>query len=213
VKRKLKPVSAWKTRDDANKPKAKTYLWALALTTFRVGCCVEYAFRLLLKQWRGLMHLTKHQAIRLAFQADGGGRSPHVCFDSDSIPVGVDNHPSRCLANKRHLFKNLRPFHSGRVGGIEGGLEIKGQGTLVLDVNDNDGKPHCIKIPNSLYLPDLRMCLLLPQHWAQEVGVNYPLPPGTRMENTASNCTLIWGQGAFCKTIPFDASTNTPIYS
>ncbi len=49
VKHKLKPVSAWKMGDDANKPKAKTYLWALALTTFRVGCCVKYAFRLLLK--------------------------------------------------------------------------------------------------------------------------------------------------------------------
>ena len=73
VKCKLKPVSAWKTEDDANKPKAKTYLWALALTTFRVGCCVEYAFRLLLKQWRGPTRLTKHQAICLTFQADGGG--------------------------------------------------------------------------------------------------------------------------------------------
>ncbi len=73
VKRKLKPVSAWKTGDDAKKPKAKTYLRALALTTFRVGCCVEYAFRLLLKQWCGLTRLTKHQAIRHAFQADGGG--------------------------------------------------------------------------------------------------------------------------------------------
>ncbi len=142
VKRKLKPVSAWKTGDDANKPKAKTYLWALALTTFRVGCCVEYAFRLLLKQWCSLTRLTKHQAIHLAFQADGGGQSPHVRFDSNSIPVGVDNHASRCLANKRRLFKNLHPFRSGGVGGIEGGLEIKGQGTLVLDVNNDDGKPH-----------------------------------------------------------------------
>jgi hypothetical protein len=212
VKRKLKPVSAWKTGDDANKPKAKTYLWALALTTFRIGCCVKYAFRLLLKRWRGLTLLTKHQAIRLAFQANVGGRSPHVCFDSDSIPIGVDNHASRCLANERHLFENLRPFCSGRVGGIEGGLEIKGQGTLVLDVNDDDGKPHRIKIPNSLHLPDLRMCLLSPQHWAQEARDNYPLLHGMRMENTASNCTLIWGQGAFHKTIPFDASTNTPIF-
>ena len=72
VKFKLKPVSAWKTEDDANKPKAKTYLWALALTTFWVGCCVKYAFRLLLKQWRGPTRLTKHQAICLTFQADGG---------------------------------------------------------------------------------------------------------------------------------------------
>ncbi len=124
----------------------------------------------------------------------------------------MDNHASRCLANNARLFENLRPFCSGQVGGIEGGLEIKGQGTLVLDMSDDNGKPHCIHIPNSLFLPDLRMCLLLPQHWAQEAGDNYPLPNGTRMENTANNCILIWGQGAFKKTILFDPSTNTPIF-
>jgi hypothetical protein len=32
------------------------------------------------------------------------------------------------------------------------------------------------------------------------------------MENNANNCTLIWGQGVFRKTIPFDVSTNTPIF-
>jgi hypothetical protein len=194
-KRKIRPVSVWKTGDNANNPKAKTYLWALPLTAFKVGCCVEYAVHLLLKQRRGLPRVTRHQAIRLAFQANGGSqrRSTFVRFDSDSFPVGVDNHASRCLANNARLFKNLRPFCSGQVGGIEGGLEIKGQGMLVLNMNDDNGKPHHIHIPNSLYLPDLRMCLLLPQHWAQEAGDNYPLPNGTRMENTANNCILILG--------------------
>jgi hypothetical protein len=32
------------------------------------------------------------------------------------------------------------------------------------------------------------------------------------MENNASNCVLFWGQGKFSKTIPFDATTNTPIF-
>jgi hypothetical protein len=209
---KLKPVSAWKTGDDANCPKAKTYLWALARAAFRVGCYVEFVVRILFKRWRGCPCFPKHQAIHLAFKADGGGRSPFVRFDSDLIPVGVDNHASRCLANDARLFKNLCPFCSGRVIGIKGGLEIQGQGTLVLDVNDDSGRPHRIKIPNSLHLPDLKMCLLLPQHWVQEAGDNYPLSNSTRMENTVNNCTLIWGQGAFCKTIPFDASTNTPIF-
>jgi hypothetical protein len=56
------------------------------------------------------------------------------------------------------------------------------------------------------------MCLLSPQHWAQEAGDNYPLPNGTRMENTANNCRLFWEQGLFLKTIPFDDATNTPIF-
>jgi hypothetical protein len=91
-------------------------------------------------------------------------------------------------------------------------LAIEGKGTLVLDVNNDTGKPHRIKIPNSLYLPGLRMCLLLPQHWAQEVGANYPLPKGTRMENNAHNFVLLWGQGRYSKMIPFNAATNTPIF-
>jgi hypothetical protein len=83
---------------------------------------------------------------------------------------------------------------------------------MVITINDNSGRPHEIKIPNSLFLPDLRVCLLLPQHWAQEARDNHPLPNGTRMENNATNCTLIWGQGKFQKIIPFDSSTNTPIF-
>ncbi len=136
---KHKPVHAWNVGDDGNKPKAKTYFWALAWIIFKVGCCVEYVIRLCLKQWRRLLQLTKHQRIRLALQADKGRGDSHVCFDSDSIPVRVDNHASRCLAQDKRLFENLTPFCSGCVGGIEGGLQIKGQGTLVPDINDNNG--------------------------------------------------------------------------
>jgi hypothetical protein len=136
---KHKPVCAWNAGDDGNKPKAKTYIWALAWIVFKVDCCIEYAIRLCLKQWHRLPRLMKHQSIRLAIQADKGRSDPHVRFDSNSIPVGVDNHASRCLTQDKCLFKNLTPFFSGCVGGIEGGLQIKGQGTLVLDINDDNG--------------------------------------------------------------------------
>jgi hypothetical protein len=33
------------------------------------------------------------------------------------------------------------------------------------------------------------------------------------MENNAHSCKLLWGQGLFSKTIPFDDATNTPILS
>ncbi len=82
----------------------------------------------------------------------------------------------------------------------------------MVTINNDNGKPHRIKIPNSLYLPGLRMCLLLPQHWAQEARDNYPRPNGTRMENDAHSCKLFWGQGYFVKTIPFNDATNAPIF-
>jgi hypothetical protein len=151
--------------------------------------------------------------VRLAFQARHLSPRDNVRFDSDSFTVGINNHASHCMGNDKCIFKNLvLACTAQQVGGISKGLAIEGKGTLVVMINDNNGKPHRIKIPNSLYLPGLRMYLLLPQHWAQEARDNYPRPNGTRMENNAHSCKLFWGQGRFIKTIPFDDVTNTPIF-
>ena len=107
------------------------------------------------------------------------------------------------MANSPHLFEDLRLVdQTTQVQGIGDGLEIKGTGTFVMRIEDDDGGTHTIKIPNSLYLPALRQCLLSPQHWAQEAGDNYPLPRGTRMENDDKRCVLVWGQGKYRKSIP-----------
>jgi hypothetical protein len=190
-----------------------TYLFATLWLTFQVGCCVEAMLRTAIKWVNALRWLAPHK-IRLALQAN---RHPalatNVCFDSDSFAVGVDNHASRCMGNDKRLFDNLILARtSQRVGGISKGLVIQGKGTLVININDDNDKPHRIKIPNSLYLPGLKMCLLSPQHWVHEARDNYPLPNGTRMENNAHSCKLLWGQGLFSKTIPFDDATNTPIF-
>jgi hypothetical protein len=95
------------------------------------------------------------------------------------------------MVNSPHLFKNLQLKQEGEVAGINSELEIKGIGTFKFKVKDDDGTTHEIKIPNSLYLPDLKRCLLSPQHWAQEAGDNYPLPRGTRMENDDKQCVLV----------------------
>ncbi len=134
-----------------------------------------------------------------------------VRFDSDSYPIGIDCHASRCMVNFPHLFENLQLKQGGEVAGINSGLEIKGVGTFKFKVDNDDGTTHEIKIPNSLYLPDLKMCLLSPQHWVQEAGDNYPLPQGTRMDNDNKQCVLVWGQGKYKKSIPFNATSNVPI--
>jgi hypothetical protein len=102
------------------------------------------------------------------------------------------------MANDKSLFEVLHLDQAEQqVGGINDGLVIAGRGTMVITINDDSGRPHTIKILNSLFLPDLWVCLLSPQHWAQEARDNHPLPNGTRMENNATNRTLIWGQGQF----------------
>jgi hypothetical protein len=115
------------------------------------------------------------------------------------------------MANSPHLFEDLKLTEMRRVEGIKQGLSIKGVGTFKFKVEDNNGKTHKIRVLNTLYLPELRRCLLSPQHWAQEAGDNYPLLRGTRMESDEQNCVLIWGQGKYKKTIPFNSNSNVPI--
>jgi hypothetical protein len=177
-----------------------TYLFADLWKAYQVGCCLEWLFRAIIKQlcWPG--------SILLALQAGRRPSATAACgqFDSNSFAVSVNNHTSHCMGNNRRLFENLVLARTAqKVGRISKGLMIQGKGTLVLTINANTGKPHCVRIPNSLYLPGLRMCLLLPQHWVQEAGDNYPLLNGTKMENNANNCVLFWGQGKFSKRIPF----------
>jgi hypothetical protein len=93
----------------------------------------------------------------------------------------------------------------GQVDGISNGLDIQGEGTFKFSIKDSKGKVHTIRIPDSLYLPELRRRLLLPQHWAQEAGDEQ-----TWMKHYECDCVLKWKGGR--KTIPFSATTNTPTF-
>jgi hypothetical protein len=124
-----------------------------------------------------------------------------IRFDSDSYPIGIDCHASHCMVNA-HLLKDLKLKAVGEVEGIKQGLDIKGIGIFKLKLGDDNGKMHKIKIPNSLFLPDLKRFLLSPQHKAQEAGDNYSLLRGTQMKNDGENCILIWGQAKYKKLIP-----------
>jgi hypothetical protein len=70
---------------------------------------------------------------------------------------------------------------------------------------------HKIIIPNSLYVPELKRCLLSPQHWVQEARDNYPRPKGTRMDQDDEFYYLYWGQAKYRKPIPYNPSTNVLI--
>jgi hypothetical protein len=108
------------------------------------------------------------------------------------------------MANTPHLFENLHLINDvGEVNGIGDGLAIKGKGTFKFSIKDDNGNIHTIKIPNSLYLPGLKQCLLSPQHWAQEVGDGK-----TWMGNFERECVLNWHWGGK-KTVLF----NTPIFT
>jgi hypothetical protein len=189
-RQKVRPCRKGKTRLGQM---LRAHLSAMAITSFRVGCCVE-------SHLHRIFNVPLHLTALLSSSGDPG----QVRFDSNSFPICVNNHGSYCMANSPHLFENLVLSNVGKVDGINEGLEIVGKSTFKVKIADDDGRAHIIHIPNLLYLPELKGCLLLPQHWAQEVGDGQ-----TQMVNLAHHCVLQWANGR--KTVPFNKSSITPI--
>ena len=182
----------------------QTYLFPALFTAYKVGCRVE-AFLQCFSGPPTWVH------SHLAFQSEATLQSASslVRFDSDSYPIGVDSHALRCMVNKAHLFEDLRlNKDKGQVDGISDGLAITGEGTFKVNIKDDEGKQHTIRIKNSLYVPDMRRCLLSPQHLAQEAGDEQ-----TWMETKREwpyDCVLHWNGGK--KTIPHQPLTNVLVF-
>ena len=56
---------------------------------------------------------------------------------------------------------------------------MKGEGTILLKIEDEDGIVHPINIKNALYVPEAPSCLLAPQQWEQQANDNHQNPDGT----------------------------------
>jgi hypothetical protein len=103
--------------------KLRTFLLLLAMASFWVGCCVESLARRLCPCAQAPLHLRALQSLEAPSQP------PPLLFDSDSFPIGIDNHASRCMANAPHLFEDLRltpksqesGWHWGGIGGERNG--------------------------------------------------------------------------------------------
>ena len=118
--------------------------------------------------------------------------------------IGVDN---RCSAYITHICEDmpgeLVPCHRSIKG--FGGAKVweVWHGTIKWCIEDDTGVRHTLIIPNSYYVPQAKVCLLSPQHWAQAcTGVDKNGGAGTM--TTASMCTLFWNNKSVFRTIPID---------
>jgi hypothetical protein len=76
-------------------------------------------------------------------------------------------------------------------------------GTIRWKWLDDDGLEHAFTIPNSFYIPDGKVCLMSPQHWAQSAK------NGRAWEETgADNCTLYWRDGKHKLIVPLGKHDN-----
>jgi hypothetical protein len=184
--------------ENNSKAKLQAYLILLVVSLFKVGCRIESSLRLcwLMKIMAShcLREIPSLSAPTYAALSSMVNVISAIRFDSNFYPIGVDCHASRCMANATHLFEDLKLEEVGGVKGIKQGLDIKGVGSFKFKLEDDNGKMHKIKIPNSLFVPNLKRCLLSSQHWTQEVGDKYPMLRGTRVEQDDENCILIWGR-------------------
>jgi hypothetical protein len=182
-----------------------TYLLPLALITFKVGCwvhsscCIKVA--LTIKRLLKLIAFTT--TTQLPHQV------PRIHFDTDSFVIGINTFALITLGNHPDQFEELKMHNNTEVVGIKGGLDINGTGTSKFHIKDDKGGVHLIKIPNSKYVPDLKVCLLLPHYWVQETKDHYPVPKGTRMEEDDEALVLILKQCKHRRTILYHPLTNT----
>ena len=139
-----------------------------------------------------------------------------VRFDSDSFPIGIDTQASRCISYNMAHFEDLHlddVDSSSSCEGLDGtSVRIHGYGTLVFSIQDDQGRSHVIRVPNSLFIPKAKRVLICPQHWAQEANDDHPKPFGTCELTTRQGTVLMWDQRKFQRTLYLHPYTNTPIF-
>ncbi len=209
-KKKARQPSKIEGQAQRKKSLMLTYLLLLALISFKVGCPVEHSLRRL----RAALNINQFlpKIVAFAVSTTLPYQVPRICFNTDSFVIGVDTFASITLGNHPDQFEDLKMHYNTEVEGIQGGLGIKSTGTFKFHLEEDKGGVHLIKIPNSKYVPDLKVCLLLPHHWVQEAKDHYPVPKGTNTNTNDEALTLIWNQQKYRRTIPYHPLTNTPSF-
>lgn len=126
-------------------------------------------------------------------------------LDTDSRAIGIDNRCSAYLSGYTDDFIGELTPTDKIIKGF-GGTQTTNvsRGTALIRLEDDTGRIHTFKLPNSYYVPGCNVRLLSPQHWSQQLrrqrqGPAYSTTTGTEVTLTAKG---------FTKTIPLDPSTN-----
>ena len=190
-------------------------VWVLLTVGCRVErfvCCSWSQGKVLFLYFKSFFNSLFHpQSFRLPFIACTSQVTSYPSylarFDTDSFDIGIDTMCSCTMSSLRNCFQDLKPFKPA-VEGIAGSqIQATGIGTFCFKLEDSTGKIHTIKLPNSLYVPNLQRTLLCPQHWSTVDD-----SPGTYITNNKHGCWLVWNNGKATKFVPLDANTNTPIF-
>ena len=116
-----------------------------------------------------------------------------IRIDTDSGPIGINNQCSGCISHKIDDFVDRKVTKLDRViigFGRTRTINVS-QGTLIWKWTDNNGKLHRFEITNLYYVPEGKVQLLSPQHWAQSLKDDKPIQ-GTGKAADTKNVMLFW---------------------
>ena len=135
-------------------------------------------------------------------------------FDTDTVRVGIDNCCSACVSHDQDNFipGTLRP--TDRVVKGFGGTCITDiqVGTLEWTWEDDMGVVNTFTIPNSYFVPEGKVRLLIPQHWARtQTNTKTGHTVGERTD--AHKCVLFWENGTHQLTIALGRRDNVATFT
>ena len=139
-----------------------------------------------------------------------------IRFDTDSDYIGIDNRCSACISHDRSDFiGDLTP--TNRVVKGFGGTRITNvqMGTIQWSWEDDRGVIFTFQIPNSYYVPDGKVRLLSPQHWAksQHKGKIKRSHSMCGERTDATSCVLFWDNGSHQRTVLLGKRDNVATFT
>ncbi|KAL7562425.1 hypothetical protein ACA910_020567 [Epithemia clementina (nom. ined.)] len=129
-------------------------------------------------------------------------------FDTDAQMVGVDNRCSGCITHVRSdIPGDVTPCRRAIKGFGGARMFNVWSGTIHWKWEDDQGVIHRMIIPNGFYVPEGKVRLLSPQHWAQgRKGAEHYGGAGEVTYGTHTE--LFWNNWECRKTIPLDLGGN-----
>ena len=132
----------------------------------------------------------------VAMQANVKQSERMTPFDTDTQWIGVDNRCSGCISHVKSDFVGRLLPTTRTIKGFAGSRTINVSiGTLRWEWEDDAGSTHTFLIPNSYYVPDGKVRLLSPQHWAQSQANNRKKRQACGERTDGNGCQLYWGEG------------------
>ena len=153
----------------------------------------------------------------MAMEVNSPSYENTVRFDTDSAPVGIDNRCTGCISHVAQDFvgplrdsdKTIKGFGGTRTRNVK-------IGTLAWKWEDDDGKTSKFLIPNSYYVPEGRVRLLSPQHWAQSQRSKRKRTDihkyGCISQTTYDSITLMWDDRTSKLTVPLSKTSNVSTF-